>query len=129
MSKKFIDCALNQDTMHILGANQIASIHVTANLWRDKTYGNTYNSAEVSVLIQGENKYRDLAVFSLVYGYGNYYMQRVKELFEKLNIDLKQIAKTEAVNTGLKRNAFNAAAAIDGRGWVNAETFFKLEQL
>lgn len=129
MAKQFINCALNQDTMHILGTNQIASVHIKANLWRDKTFGNTYNSAEVSVLIQGENKYRDLAVFSLVYGYGNYYMQRVNELFEKLNIDLKQTAKTETVNTGLKRDTFNAAEVINGRDWLSAENFFKLEKL
>jgi 20S proteasome alpha/beta subunit len=66
MAKQFINCAIQRDTMHILKTEKIASVHITANLWRDKTYGNTYNSAKVSVLIQGENKYRDLAVFSLV---------------------------------------------------------------
>ena len=52
----------------------VASFKIEGNLWTD-THGNTVHSCYVSVLLKGENAFRELGYETYTYGYDNEYEQ------------------------------------------------------
>lgn len=108
--KKDIHMAVNVKLLAEVKEKGYKAATVNARLWWDKTYGNTYNSFELSFLIN--DRWQTFAIGSMVYGYGRYYMQRVSALLESLDIPYNVDLFCENETTGLKRDLYKANSAI-----------------
>lgn len=63
---------------------RITAIHITGRRWFQRTYGNTYNSATITVYRDGEEP---MTVYlSKAYGYGDYYLQRAADELERIGL-------------------------------------------
>ena len=71
---------------------KIKSLHISAQRWFHKTYGNTYHS--VTVFVNGETLRADF-----VYGYGEQFFQTAQALLEKAGYDMLLRTDTENLNS------------------------------
>jgi hypothetical protein len=58
------------------------SISIQAKKWFDSVNGNTYHSAEVSVLEPGADSWIDIGRADFTYGYGEQYRQTAREIID-----------------------------------------------
>lgn len=102
---------------HKINIEDVKEVSITAKRWFQKSYGNTYNSVMISVLVSnelatelGENEYYsikgdlwiDLCFVPFEYGYGNHFETIAKDAFIKCLIDVPN--KVKEVTTPYLRN-------------------------
>lgn len=99
------------ESLKFFRTKEIEAAHVTARRWFQKSYGNTYHSVVVSILVKGDVNWMDLAVEPFVYGYGQQYEQTALDLFytfldipERQDLDSVKVAylKTACQMLGIK---------------------------
>ena len=64
-----------------ISSKDIEQTHVSARRWFQKSYGNTYHSVYLSVLLKGDNKYQTIIIEPFTYGYDRMYEQTALEMF------------------------------------------------
>lgn len=82
--------------MKNISIQDIEQVHVIARRWFQKSYGNTYHSVYLSVLLKGSNSYINLKFEPFQYGYDRQYEQTALELFYDC-VDVPQRQDLESV--------------------------------
>lgn len=73
--------------MKNINIQDIEQVHVTARRWFQKSYGNTYHSCVVSVLLKGAQSWETIGSVDFEYGYGQQYDQTALQIFKKAGIN------------------------------------------
>lgn len=90
--------------MKNINIQDIEQVHVTARRWFQKSYGNTYHSVYLSVLLKGSDSYIDLGFEPFRYGYDRQYEQTALDLFYQC-VDVPQKQDLESVKVAYLQTA------------------------
>lgn len=116
MANQKLDTGIDENTLRECDAKGIAAIAVAGRLWVDKVNGNTYNSYDVQVKLNGEKTWRVLAVGTMAYGYGTFYAQRARKLMELLGFAIDRQEWYETDKQVKKRDLHTCSAEF----WTDA---------
>lgn len=92
---------------------RVTDIQIIAKEWFDSYYGNSYNSVRFDVYVSGALGDRMIEiVLPFTYGYGDYYLQRVREYMARYfgfnNNDTMQLITSDNMVRGLRKREVKA---------------------